>query len=100
MVRVTGPGVLDVCTWEGDDYLAVHLVNLTNPMMMRGPIRELYPVGPQQMSLPLPRGRTPHDVRLLVSQADAKSSVSDQLLHLTVPSIIDHEVVAVVLNRG
>ena len=32
--------------------------------------------------------------------SDTKSSVSDQLLHLTVPSIIDHEVVAVVLNRG
>ncbi|MHB1037107.1 MAG: alpha-amylase family protein [Pirellulales bacterium] len=33
-VVVTGPGVLDVTVWQQKDSLTVHLVNLTNPMMM------------------------------------------------------------------
>ena len=57
--------------------------------------RELHGAGSPRVSLPLPRGRTLHDVRLLVSKADAKPIVSDQLLSVTVPSISDHEVVAV-----
>ena len=42
-VTVTGPGVLDVTIWRQKDSLTVHLVNLTNPMMMKGPIREFIP---------------------------------------------------------
>ena len=38
---VTGPGVLDVTVWRQKESMTVHLVNLTNPMMMKGPIREL-----------------------------------------------------------
>jgi hypothetical protein len=95
VVSVTGPGVLDVGAWEGEDSLSVHLVNLTNPMMMRGPIRELYPVGPQMATVRLPQGRTPREVRLLVSQADAMPSVADGALSVTIPSIVDHEVIAV-----
>ncbi len=44
-VTVTGPGVLDVTVWQQKDSLTVHLVNLTNPMMMKGPVRELIPIG-------------------------------------------------------
>ena len=51
VVSVRGQGVLDVSAWEGEDYLAVHLVNLTNPMMMKGPLRETISTGPQQLSV-------------------------------------------------
>ena len=34
--------------------MTVHLVNLTNPMMMKGPLRELIPVGPHQVRVQLP----------------------------------------------
>ncbi|HEY4235585.1 MAG TPA: beta-galactosidase trimerization domain-containing protein [Lacipirellulaceae bacterium] len=95
VISVSGPGVLDVGVWQQDDSLSAHLVNLTNPMMMKGPLRELYPVSPQQVTLRIPSGRAPRDVRLLVSKADAKPKVDDQTLSLTIPSITDHEVVAV-----
>ena len=39
-VTVTGPGVLDVAIWKQASSMTVHLVNLSNPMMMKGPIRE------------------------------------------------------------
>jgi Hypothetical glycosyl hydrolase 6/Beta-galactosidase trimerisation domain len=95
VVRVSGPGVLDINFWENKDSLSLHLVNLTNPMMMKGPIRELYPIGPQRVQLKLPPDRTPRDVRLLVSKGDPKIIVADRLLTLTIPSISDHELVAV-----
>jgi len=43
-VTIVGPGVLDVTLWRQQHSLTVHLVNLTNPMMMKGPVRELIPI--------------------------------------------------------
>ena len=83
-VEVTGPGVLDIATREGDGKLAVHLVNLTNPMMMKGPIREIIPVGKQVVSVALPAGCSKAAaVRLLVSggspcDADRGGPVGDR----------------------
>ena len=34
--------------------MTVHLVNLTNPMMMKGPLREIIPVGPERVRIRLP----------------------------------------------
>ena len=42
-VSVSGVGVLDVTAWRQKNSMTVHLVNLTNPMMMKGPLRELIP---------------------------------------------------------
>jgi hypothetical protein len=95
VVSVAGPGVVDVSVWEQEGSMSVHLVNLTNPMMMKGPIRELYAVGPQQVTIRLPAGRRPREVRLLVSKADPQAHDTGTVLNLTLPSIVDHEVVAI-----
>jgi len=42
-VTVTGPGVLDVTLWKQKNSMTVHLVNLTNPMMMRPSFTRPYP---------------------------------------------------------
>ena len=52
-IEITGKSVLDVALRENADGLAVILHNLTNPMMLKGPTREIYPVGPQQVSVAL-----------------------------------------------
>ena len=75
--------------------MTIHLVNLTNPMMMKGPIRELYPVGPVNVSLRLPNRQQPQQTRLLVAKTDVKSSAVDGVLSVALPSITDHEVVAI-----
>jgi len=95
VVSVTGPGVLDISAWEQAESMTVHLVNLTNPMMMKGPIRELYAIGPQQVTVRLPEGRRAREVRLLVSKADPQMHDAGDVLRLTLPSILDHEVVAI-----
>ncbi len=93
-VTVAGPGVIDVTLWEQKNSLTVHLVNLTNPMMMKGPIREIIPVGPQSVSI-LMGDRRAKAVRLLVSGATPAFRESGGRLEVAVPSIGEHEVVAV-----
>jgi hypothetical protein len=94
-VSVTGPGVLDVTAWQQQASLTVHLVNLTNPMMMKGPIREFLPVGEQRVRLRLPAGLKVRGVRLLVAGTTPVFREAAGTLEVTVPSILDHEVVAV-----
>nr|HVY69094.1 ThuA domain-containing protein [Verrucomicrobiae bacterium] len=94
-VTVAGPGVIDVTVWRQRGSMTVHLVNLTNPMMMKGPIRELIPVGPQQVKVRLPEGRKPHRVKFLATGATPRTHRDGAFLSLTVPSILDHEVVAI-----
>jgi hypothetical protein len=94
-VTVIGPGVLDVTLWQQKGSLTVHLVNLTNPMMMKGPIRELIPIGEQQVRLRLSGRTRARDVRLLASGKVLRVEQAGQYLSITVPSILDHEVVAV-----
>jgi hypothetical protein len=97
-VTVTGPGVLDVTVWQQKNSLTVHLVNLTNPMMMKGPIREFIPVGEQRVRVRLPSNTPPRDVKFLVSGRPAASHQTGSWLEVTVPSILDHEVIAVDLG--
>src|SRR5262249_9462779 len=94
-VTVACRGVLDVTVWRQKDSLTVHLVNLTNPMMMKGPIRELIPIGEQRLRLRLPDGTRAKEVRLLAADRTLRAEHSGQYLSVTVPSILDHEVVAV-----
>ncbi len=97
-VEVSGPGVLDVTVWRQSDSLTVHLVNLTNPMMMKGPVREIVPVGEQRVRLRLPDGLPAKALHLLVAGATPPFRQSGEWLELSVPSILAHEVVAVDLR--
>ena len=94
-VTVTGPGTLDVTIWRQKESLTVHLVNLTNPMMMKGPIREFIPTPPQTVIIRPPDGRKPRKVQLLVSGQTPRVQEASGSISLTIPSILDHEVVAV-----
>jgi hypothetical protein len=94
-ITVTGPGVLDVTVWRQKDSMTVHLVNLTNPMMMKGPFRELIPVGAQKVRIRLPDGIKPRKVHLLAADKSPRVERSGQHITLTVPSILDHEIVAI-----
>jgi Hypothetical glycosyl hydrolase 6/Beta-galactosidase trimerisation domain len=94
-LAVEGRGVLDVSLWMQKDSIAAHLVNLTNPMMMKGPVREILPAPPQQVRIRAPEGRRVRKVSLLVSGKTPSSRISGNLVSLEIPSIELHEVVAV-----
>jgi hypothetical protein len=92
-VEVEGRSVLDVALREDGEGLAVLLFNLTNPMMMKGPTRETWPVGRHEVSVALPEGRTGARARLLVADADAAVGVSGGRAVVEVPGIELIEVV-------
>ncbi|MCG6923728.1 MAG: beta-galactosidase trimerization domain-containing protein [Acidobacteria bacterium] len=94
-VSVVGPGVLDVTVWRQRDSLTVHLVNLTNPMMMKGPVRELLPVAEQRVRVRLPDGLRATRLELLVGVQAPPVRQTGEWLEVTVPSIHAHEVIAV-----
>src|SRR5437660_1941909 len=50
-VTVSGAGVLDVTVWRQEESMTVHLVNLTNPMMMKGRFREIFPSANQEVKV-------------------------------------------------
>jgi Hypothetical glycosyl hydrolase 6/Beta-galactosidase trimerisation domain len=93
---VEGPGLIDVTIWRQRDSMTVHLVNLTNPMMMKGPLREVIPIGAQRVSVRLPNGARPKKVQLLTAGKTVDYKMLDgTVCVVTVPSIAVHEVVAI-----
>ena len=70
-VTVEGKGVLDISVWGQKNSMTVHLVNLTNPMMMKGPLREVIPLPDQQLRIRIPAGRRVTRARLLVAGGEA-----------------------------
>ncbi len=94
-VRVNGAGLLDLAVWKQERSLAVHLVNLTNPMAMKGPFREVFPAGPFSVELQLPAGVRPGGVRLLSGDRAADWKVEGSTLRIEVPRVEVHEVIAI-----
>jgi hypothetical protein len=98
VVQVTGRGILDVTAWRQKQSMTVHLVNLTNPMMMKGPFRELIPVDRQELRIRVPREAKVEKVHLLVSDTIPEYTIAEGVVTLTVLSILDHEVIALDLS--
>jgi len=94
IVEVKGPGVVDVTVWRQKDSMTVHLVNLTNPMMMKGPFREFIPVD-QQVSINVPFGTKVNGVSLLVRGQKTDFKMNDGKIILNVPQIEDHEIIGI-----
>jgi hypothetical protein len=64
-------------------------------MMMKGPFRDLMPVGEQRVEVKLPDGLKAIAVHLLVADQDVKFAQDGARLTVSVPSILAHEVVAI-----
>ena len=95
MVEVDGPGLLDVTAWRNSGSITVHLVNLTNPMAMKGPYRDFFPVGPHTVRVRLPANVRAKRTRLLAADREIAMGRASMVVNVTVPSILDHEVVAI-----
>ncbi len=94
-VTVAGPGILDVTVWRQKDSITVHLVNLNNPMMMKGPYRELIPSPPQKVTVRLPQGVKARGAHLLKAGQTPKVEQATGSITVLVPMILDHEVIAI-----
>ena len=97
IVEVKGPGVLDVTVWRQEKSMTVHLVNLTNPMLMKGPYRELLPV-PADLSINIPDGMKPVNAHLLIKGSQPPLKIEGGKLIISVPEITDHEIIGIDLQ--
>jgi hypothetical protein len=97
-VTVSGPGMLDISVWRQKASLTVHLVNLTNPMTMRGSFREILPAGRQVVEVRVPEALRARRVRLLERGSTLPAKVVNGALRVEVPAVNLHEVVAIDLG--
>ncbi len=93
-VSVKGAGVLDLSIWTQKNSITVHLVNLTNPMMMKGPLREIIPVPRQQVRILIPNRQHIAKVHLLVAKQEIPYRQDGVTIDLEIPAIELHEVIA------
>jgi hypothetical protein len=95
LAEINAPGsIIDVALWRQEKSMTAHLVNLTNPMMMKGPFRELLPVS-AEVSIRIPKGSKVTGVHLLANELKPEYKMKGDVLTLTVPRILDHEIVAI-----
>ncbi|WP_426187509.1 alpha-amylase family protein [Microbacterium sp. TWP3-1-2b2] len=95
LVSVRGAGVIEVVAWEQSTSMTVHLVNMTNPRYLKGPIIELLPSPEQFVSIGIPEGRGVERVRLLRAGIEADPLIVDGRVELTIDSVLDFEVIAI-----
>jgi hypothetical protein len=95
-VSVEGEGVLEVFAWETEPGFALHLLNYTNPNMLRGWFTETYPVGAQRVRAKLPEGVWGDRVELLRAGTSVPLKRDGRFVEFTVPGVRDYEVAVVV----
>ncbi len=98
LVESTGAGVLDITVWQQENSMTVHLVNLSNPMMMKGPFREILPITNQRVVVRLPDARKVSNVKFLVGQQSAPYTQNGERLEILVNQIDDHEIIGIDLS--
>jgi hypothetical protein len=89
--------VIDVTTWRQEKSMTVHLVNLTNPMMMKGPFRELIPVD-ADVQIKVPAGLKVKDVKVLLNGSKTPHKINNGVVSLSLKSIEDHEIIGIDLG--
>jgi hypothetical protein len=97
-LEVSGPGLVEVTAWRNRDAIVVHLVNLSNPMATKGPYREFISIGEQVVEVQIPALSTSGKVQLLVARKEPQVERNGSRLRIRVPSVLDHEVVAIDLQ--
>ncbi len=93
VVIVKGRGIVETTAWRQKQSMTVHLVNLTNPMMMKGPFRELIPVN-ADVSIKIPANTKVTGVQLLLSEQKPEFTIKNGNLTLSITQIFDHEIIA------
>jgi Hypothetical glycosyl hydrolase 6/Beta-galactosidase trimerisation domain len=98
-ISVNGEGMVEVFAWETDPGFALHLLNYTNPNMLRGWFTDTYTVGPQLVRAELPDGVSGDRVELLRAGTSVPLKREGRIAEFTVPGVRDYEV-AVVTRRA
>jgi hypothetical protein len=93
-VRLRGPGIVAVDPYWQGDRIVVHLVNHSVPGDHRRAVTEFLPLGPHELDIAVPADGRAWNARARVAGTalECRRTADDQL-RVTVPQIVDHEVV-------
>jgi len=94
LATIEGDGVIEAFAWETEPGVALHLVNYTNPNMMRGWFRQFYPTGPLRIELAAPVGRPIQRARALRAGRDLSLQIEGNRVRFETPLVADYEVIA------
>ena len=94
IVTVNGLGLIEVTAWRQKKSMTIHLVNFTNPMMMKGPFRELIPVK-ADLKIKIPLNTKVTGVQLLLGEQKPDYTIKNEYITLSVQQILDHEIIAI-----
>ncbi|HUJ21440.1 MAG TPA: alpha-amylase family protein [Bryobacteraceae bacterium] len=94
-VTVEGAGMVEVFAWETEPGFALHVLNYTNPNMLRGWFTSNYPVGPLEVRAELPEGVNGERVELLRAATVAPLKRSHHAVTFTIPTVRDYEVAVI-----
>ncbi len=98
VVRVDGPGFVEMFCWETSPGYALHLLNYTNANAQHGWLRSVNPIGPQKASLKLPSEVAVKSVEVLKAARNLPFTFQSQTLQFTVASLEDYEVAAITVG--
>ncbi len=94
-VECSGPGFVDMTAWRNTNAVVVHIVNLTNPMMMKGPFRDFFAIGAQTLTLRLPELKNAREAKLLTAKKTVPLRRIGDAVTLEIAGVLDHEVIAI-----
>lgn len=93
LVKVTGPGEVDLCVARKDGKLVINLVNTSGPHQSEAIIKAIPPAGPFTVSVRLEK--QPAQVSLAPSGALLEFTWKDGSLTVCVPTVAVHEAVVI-----
>ncbi len=92
LVRAQGAGLIDLAVRHAPGRTAVTVVNLNNPMAMRGQNRTTDPLGPQTLHVRAPEGASNAQVELLFAKTTRTVDVVDGQVRVDIEAIESLEV--------
>jgi Hypothetical glycosyl hydrolase 6 len=97
-VTIDGDGMIEAFAWQTDPGYALHILNYTNPNMMRGFVRQFYPIGPLKIAFDVMSGQRIQSVRALRAERALPFRQEGATVQVDVPSVTDYEVIALSLT--
>ena len=94
-LQLEGHGTIDCNLYTQPGRVIAHIVNLTATGRMPVTDDDLVPVGPLKFAVRLPRGVPGRTVKMLVSGRSAVPVIANGWAHITIPSVLEHEVLVI-----
>jgi hypothetical protein len=93
-VTVSGDGIAELFAWRTEAGYALHVLNYTNPNMLRGWFRETYPIGRQKVRMTIPASAKISQVRALRAAMPLPFKQTATGIEFEIPRVTDYEVIA------